>query len=87
MKLCKDCVYCTPFRRQGQVDFYHCALRSYKEDFNPVDGSYHYSNVTTIDCKYERQDSTGFFGLFIDEDRCGVDAKNFKPKKVVGDLL
>lgn len=80
MKLCKDCVYCTPFVYNGITEFYHCALRSLKHNFNPVDGSYHYSNVTTIDCKYERKDSTGFFGLFKDPDRCGVEAKNFAPK-------
>ena len=82
MKLCKDCVHCSPFidDTNGVILFHHCTLRSPKHDFNPVTGSFQYWTNTAVYCQSERKDSTGFFGLFIDEDRCGVEAKNFVPK-------
>jgi hypothetical protein len=81
MKLCKDCKYCKPFIWNGDVLFHHCTLRSHKYIIDPVDGIYAYKEYSTVRCVDERQDSTGFFGLFIDKDRCGVDAKNFEPKE------
>lgn len=83
MKLCKDCVYCIPFVWEGSTLFGHCTLRSPKHDINYVTGSFNYNLITAVRCNEERQDSTGFFGLFKDLDRCGVDAKNFKPKEEV----
>lgn len=81
MKLCKDCKHCKPFRFKGDILFYHCTLRSHIHELDPVDGTGYYSRSTAVRCVSERKDSTGFFGLFIDEDRCGVDAKNFEPKE------
>jgi hypothetical protein len=84
MKLCKDCKHCRAFKcdESGSILFYHCTLRSPLHGEDPVtgDGGY-YSSFTAVPCKKERQDSTGFFGLFIDKDRCGVEAKNFKPRE------
>lgn len=81
MKLCKDCKHCKPFTWEGDVLFYHCALKSPKKDVDLVHGTFKYNSFTAVRCVDEREDSTGFFGLFIDEDRCGVDAKNFEPKE------
>lgn len=82
MKLCKDCKHCKPFTNNGDILFHHCTLRSPIHGFNLVDGTGYYSISTTARCVNERKDSTGFFGLFIDQDRCGVDAKNFEPKEI-----
>ena len=83
MKLCKDCKHCIPFRHSGNIIFYHCAVRSPEHDLDPVEGTFRYYSHTAVRCVDERRDSTGFFGWFIDPDRCGVDAKNFKPKEEV----
>lgn len=80
MKLCKDCKYCTPFRHDGETIFHHCRLKSPKHDIDPVEGIVYYNSLTAVRCVDERRNSTGFFGLFIDKDRCGVEAQNFEPR-------
>lgn len=82
MKLCKDCKHCTAFTNKGFTVFYHCALRSPVHNLDPVTGKGYFEYYTAVRCKDEREDSTGFFGLFIDKDRCGVEAKNFEPRDV-----
>lgn len=82
MKLCKDCVYCRPFVDDNGVTlFHHCTLRSKKCNVDPVSGSFQYMEHSAVRCRWEREDSTGLFGWFVDHDRCGVEAKNFVPKK------
>lgn len=77
MKLCKDCKHFLSHKGYAL-----CKLAS-RIEIHPVSGK---QSIKLFDgrpmtgyCVDERKDSTGFFGLFKDETRCGVEAKNFEP--------
>ena len=55
-----------------------CMLKSEISDVYYVTGESTYNSTSVVYCNDERRVSTGFFGFFKDETRCGPDAINFK---------
>lgn len=80
MKLCKHCIHSMVSEFSGGKKVAHCALKSPKINLDPYSGNFNYTRFTVASCVDERKDSNGFFGLFKDKTRCGVEAKNFVPK-------
>lgn len=80
MKLCKNCKH---YRRMhfGPVESVDvCLMRSSPSKIDYVEGGEVYRYNSVISVQDEREDSTGIFGLFKDEDRCGTEAKNFEER-------
>jgi hypothetical protein len=81
MKICSDCshhVRRVVSKGQGRGDRLDlCMLKSNPVSVNPISGKlvYNYDSIAT--CQDERTDSNGFFGLFRDKTRCGVQAINY----------
>jgi len=81
MKLCSECKHYKKMVLEFGGHYDVCLKKSEPSDVNYINGvvSYDLNTVTTI--KNERRDSKGFFGLFIDETRCGKQGLNFEPKE------
>ena len=82
---CKECKHLVLWGDSSSTTIHGCALKMQGlRIFDPVEGEYKWPSEVNkafiADCRFERQDSTGFFGFFIDKKRCGIDGKNFEPK-------
>ncbi len=85
MKLCKDCKHHNKLRFEGLNGNPDkrpsvCTLKTEPKTRDYVTGDTHYRIDHITECNDERKESKGLFGYFIDETRCGPEAKNFEAK-------
>lgn len=71
---------CVDCKHSAQLDSGKMLCKLKATTFMSEDGGTMYDN-RFAHCITERLDSTGFFGLFKDNTRCGTAGKNFYPKK------
>lgn len=77
MRLCRDCDHHGAMKDTLTGEKHSiCLLRSTSYT-DPVNGVQRFNRPASALCVEERVDSTGFFGFFVDKERCGVDAVNF----------